>query len=112
MELGNCPYWTVSSGLTKKNNIFAAGWRKICRQDYFVICQIFIVNAVHFLKCIFSLVFYVIMFLSFEGSDEEKIIIMIFFINKSSFLHRDLRSNEIRELPADSFKNMDSLQIL
>ena len=52
------------------------------------------------------------MFLSFEGSDEEKIIIMIFFINKSSFLHRDLRSNEIRELPADSFKNMDSLQIL
>ena len=40
----------------------------------------FIVNAVHFLKCVFSLVFYVIMFLSFEGADEEKIIIIIFFL--------------------------------
>ena len=40
----------------------------------------FIVNAVHFLKCIFSLVFYVIMFLSFEGSDEEKIITIIIFL--------------------------------
>ena len=72
----------VSSGLTKKQRF--CSW---LAQDLYVgkiilLFVRFIVNVIHFLKCIFSLVFYVIMFLSFEGSDEEKIItIIIFFIN-------------------------------
>ena len=86
----------------------AACWRKICRQDYFLIT---LLTQSIFLNVFFP--FFVIMFLSVEGSDEEKIIIIIyFFINKSPFLHRYLRYNNIRELPADSFKNMDSLQVL
>ena len=97
------PISTVSSGLTKKQCF--CSWlaqdlpaRLFCHLSDLLLTQSIFLN-----------VFYVIMFLSVEGSDEEY---NYFFINKSSFLHRDLLGKDIRELPADSFKNMESLQIL
>ena len=71
---------TVLSGLTKKQ--WFCSW--LAAQDfsasYFSFWHLpdvlYIVNAVHFLKCKFF-PFYVIMFLSVQGSDEEKIIIII-----------------------------------
>ena len=68
------PISTVSSGLTKKQCFYSWVAQDLSARLFCYLPDLLLTQTIF-------LVFYVIMFLSFESSDEEKIIIIIYFLN-------------------------------